>query len=1585
MRSETDKATPLSPFSEPVRRWFEASFAEPTPAQALGWPKIVAGDNTLICAPTGSGKTLAAFLWGIDRLAREPERLGSGVRIVYVSPLKALSYDIERNLRAPLKGIGAEISVGLRTGDTPQRERQAMKRKPPDILITTPESLYLMISSGAREILTGAEAVIVDEIHAVAQSKRGCHLALTLERLDHLVRTNTQDGTSDEVAEQASDPAATVASQPDDSGAAGEDVGGVVQVQRIGLSATQRPLERIARFLAGSRRRCEVVDAGIRKQLDLEIVVPVDDMTEPGAARPSAANGAGIGAERLDRSPDRIDPGPIEASMDAAVNTRSIWPAIYPELLKLIREHTSTIIFVNNRRGAERLAKRLNELNADQPEQELPATEHAGHDTPGHQAKGESPRASDEVAVQAGDPAATTASQPDDTGAEGEDVDGVVQVPEIARAHHGSLAHEERQVVEELLKSGRLPCLVATSSLELGIDMGAVDLVIQVESPKSVTRGLQRIGRAGHTLQEVSVGRIFPKFRADLLECAVVAKRMVEGEIEETVIPQNPLDVLAQHLISMCASDEWEVDELERVVTAAEPFTELSREQLENVLDMLDGRYPSDRFAELRPRLVWDRAAGSVRGRPGARQLVATNAGTIPDRGLYGVHLPDGRRVGELDEEMVYEARPGQTFLLGATTWRIMEITRDRVIVTPAPGVPGAVPFWRGDGVGRPAELGRAIGAFAREAVSADPVELASDFGLDRRAAENLVAYLREQQAATRVVPSDETVVVERFRDEIGDWRLCVLSPWGGRVHAAWGLALSARIRDEHELEADAIWSDDGIVVHLPDADEPPPADLVLLEPDEIEDLVVRELGSSALFGARFRENAARALLIPRAYPGKRTPLWQQRLKAQSLLEVAKDFPRFPIVLETYRECLRDVLDLPALESLLRDLSTRRVSLVEVETPTASPFASSLLFDYVATYMYEGDTPNAERRAAALSLDRDLLRELLGQEELRELIDPDALAEVEASLQHRAESARARDRDGLQQVLRRLGDLTSGECEERVADGYSAASMLSKLERERRAALIRVAGEERWIAAEDAGLYRDALGVPPPAGLPETFGAEVPDPMATVVRRYARTHGPFATERLAKRYAVDPSPALRELERAGELVRGELLPGGTEREWCDPDVLRRLRRASLAHLRAEAEAVDIRELAVFLPSWQNVDVHRPAGAGPDRLREAIVPLQGVTLTPEVWERDVLPRRLGAYSPTWLDELSTGGELVWIGAGALGRTGGKVALYLREDVRLAGPPPSKAKLEPPGGAAHDEIRELLGRGPCFWVDLVAGIDRPAEELHSALWDLAWAGEATNDAFAPLRASRLRGVPRGERRGRRFAARRAGAGQAVQGRWSLTAPLFEDAPASGPRLRAQAELMLERHGIVTRETVIGEGIPGGFAGLYGEMSNLEMLGTARRGYFVEGLGGAQFALPGAVERLRSPPRGERRYLILAATDPANPYGAGAPWPKSERSGRGGRRPSRTPGAYLLMRDGEPLLFCERGGRGVLRLAELDPDELAEAVAELAGGVRDGLLPRLAIERLDGESVIGSGVEDVLISAGFSREPRRLVASA
>ena len=1471
---------PLATFTPQVRDWFTRSFERPTEAQEQAWPAIAAGDNVLVSAPTGSGKTLAAFLWGLDRLVADP---GRG-RLVYVSPLKALSYDVEKNLRAPLRGIGGDISVAIRTGDTPQKERAAMLRKPPDVLITTPESLYLMLTSRAREFLAETDSVIVDEIHAVARTKRGAHLALTLERLER------------------------VAGRP---------------LQRIGLSATQRPLEEVGRFLVGSGRECRIVDAGARNPLDLKIQVPVESMSEPDAhdvANP-AVDGMGTAAGGGDLMGTGMGEQPA--------TSRSIWPAIYPELLELVRKHRSTIIFVNSRRGAERLAVRLNELAGEQD----------GKDEPTY----------------------------------------------IARAHHGSLAREERVVIEDLLKSGELPCLVATSSLELGIDMGAVDLVIQVESPKSVTAGLQRIGRAGHGVGEVSRGRIFPKFRADLLECAVVAKRMRDGDIEPTVVPRNPLDVLAQQVVAMTATgDEWRVPELHETVRRAYPFAELSRELLDSVLDMLDGRYPSEEFAELRPRIVWDRVDDTIRARRGALQLAVTNAGTIPDRGLYGVHLPDGRRVGEFDEEMVYEARPGQTFLLGASTWRIEEITRDRVIVTPAPGAPGAVPFWRGDGIGRPKELGAAIGAFSRKAVELEPQELAADYDLDERAATNLSAFLREQREATRVVPSDRTIVVERFRDEIGDWRLCVLSPFGGRVHSAWALALSARIRDDFGLESDAIWSDDGIVIHLPDSDEPPSADLIMVEPDALEELVVRELSSSALFGARFRENAARALLLPRARPGKRTPLWQQRLKAQSLLEVAKRYGQFPIVLETYRECLRDVLDLPGLEELLRGLHTRELSLVEVETQRASPFASSLLFDYVATYMYEGDTPNAERRAAALSLDRELLRELLGQEELRELIDPDALAEVEADLQRASDRTSAANADTLHDVLRAVGDLTENDAQARCLEAVSARRILGELEKSRRAVRMRIGGEERWIAAEDAGLYRDALGAVPPGGLPAAFLEDVDEPLERLARRYARTHGPFTTREISDRYGVDLGPVLRELERSGRLIRGELRPGGSEREWCDTDVLRRLRRASLASLRKEVEPAEQRALARFLPAWQGVDGAPPGGAGVDRLRELLVPLQGIALAPEVWERDVLPRRVGAYSPAWIDQLCASGELVWVGAGALGRRSGRVALLFREDARWLGPPPYKG--ERPAESLHDTIRERLERGAAFWTDLLADLaEAEPAELQEALWDLVWAGEVTNDAFAPLRAPRLTLARRDREGGRRFARRRRPGAPQVQGRWSLTTGLFEGAPAHGPRMRALAEVLLERYGIVTRETVLAEGISGGFSALYPELANLETLGTARRGYFVEGLGGAQFALPAAIERLRSlrsdEPEGA---LVLAATDPANPYGATLPWPRREKDDSG-RRPSRVPGAYVVTLDAEPVLYVERGGKGLLPLREPDVAWLQPALEALAEAVKRARVPRLGIERFDGEPVVGSPTADLLIELGFRQSPRKLTLSA
>jgi ATP-dependent Lhr-like helicase len=1468
----------LEQFSPRTREWFTGAFDAPTPAQAQAWPAIASGEHVLISAPTGSGKTLAAFLWAIDQLSagETSDRIG----LVYVSPLKALSYDIDRNLRVPLRGIGADLKVAVRTGDTPQRERQAMLREPPDILITTPESLYLMLTGRAQELFAGAQSCIVDEIHAVASTKRGAHLALTLERL-----TN----------------------------AAGREV------QRIGLSATQKPLEEIGRFLVGPRRTCRIVDTGMRKELDLEIRVPVESMVEPDATP----------------APD-LDPlvGGSEATR------RSIWPAIYPELLELINAHRSTILFVNNRRGAERLALRLNELS-----------EH-----------------------------------------------------EIARAHHGSLAREERLVVEEMLKAGELPCLVATSSLELGIDMGAVDLVIQVESPKSVARGLQRIGRAGHSVGDVSRGRIFPKFRADLLECAVVARRMRDGEIETTVVPRNALDVLAQQIVAIAAAapDDRpvEVDDLHALVTSTHSYAELSRKQLENVLDMLDGRYPSSEFAELRPRIIWDRLHGTIRARPGARQLAVTNAGTIPDRGLYSVTLPDGRRVGELDEEMVYEARPGQTFLLGASTWRIEEIGRDRVIVTPAPGLPGAVPFWKGDGIGRPKELGEAIGAFSRWAVDQPASVLEASYDLDARAASNLVDYLREQQAATRVIPSDRAVVVERFRDEIGDWRLCVLSPFGGRVHAAWGLALSARIRDQLGLESDAIWSDDGIIVHLPDAEEPPGADLVMLEPDEIEDAVVAELSASALFGARFRENAARSLLIPRARPGRRTPLWQQRLKAQSLLEVAKKYGEFPVILETYRECLRDVLDVPGLIELLTALHRREISLVEVETPTASPFASSLLFDYVATYMYEGDTPNAERRAAALSLDRELLRELLGQEELRDLIDPGALAQVEDDLQFVSEMRRATSRDGLHDVLRGVGDLTAAEAGLRVVEGLDAAAMLEELLRERRAIKVRLAGEERWIDAADAGLYRDALGAAPPGGLPAAFLEDVPDALSRLVRRYAATHGPFTADEVRARYGVDCGAVLAAFERGGELIRGELRPGGSEREWCDPEVLRRLRRASLAVLRREVEPVDASALARFLPAWQGVDRHPATGAGVDRLREMLVPLQGLALPVEVWERDVLPRRTGAYSPAWMDQLCAAGELVWIGAGALGRSSGRVALYFREDLSVLGPPSARGtgSAGAPESPAHEAVRTRLAAGACFFTDLLVDVELSPEEIQEALWDLAWAGEATNDAFAPLRAPRLtlaraqRERVRGAGRPGRFAARRRGVGASaqVQGRWSLTEPLFRGAVDPAARRRAIAELMLERYGILTREQVRAEGLSGGFSGVYAELSQLETLGVARRGYFVEGLGGAQFALPGAVERLRAGGGvgggvGEGSPVVLAAVDPAQAYGAALAWPARSEDAAESRRPTRVAGAYVVLAGGEPILYVERGGRGLQTLVAVDDPRVEPALHALVEQVRSGRIRRLAFEKVDGESALVSPLGPALVALGFQQGPRRLTLSA
>ena len=1425
---------PLTVFSEATREWFNRTFDGPTPAQQQGWPVIASGVNTLIQAPTGSGKTLAAFLYAIDRLTPTP---GAGLRVLYVSPLKALNYDVERNLRGPLAGLQSQLRVAVRTGDTPQKERAAMLRSAPDILITTPESLFLMLTSRARELLRTVDTVIVDEVHAVAGTKRGAHLALSLERLQRLV--------------------------------------GDRPLQRIGLSATQRPLEEIGRFVGGGRP-IELVDAGVAKQLDLQVVVPIEDMRE------------------LASTGQLMHPVPVDGQeMDVGTerSSNSIWPSIYPALLALVREHRSTIVFVNNRRLAERLALRLNELAEE----------------------------------------------------------------EVARAHHGSLAREQRVVIEEDLKAGRIPCLVATSSLELGIDMGAVDLVVQVESPKSVARGLQRIGRAGHTVDAVSKGRIFPKFRADLLESAVVAQRMRAGAIEETQIPRNPLDVLAQQIVAICAEEEIEVAELHSLVRGAYPFADLSRAQLENVLDMLAGRYPSDEFAELRPRIIWDRTAGVVRGREGARRLAVTNAGTIPDRGLFGVFIVEGGgRVGELDEEMVYEARAGQVIMLGASSWRIEEITRDRVLVSPAPGVPGSIPFWKGEGVGRPYELGEAIGEFSRMLISKPEqarLTMLEQIGLSTFAAQNLSTFLEDQQRATGVVPSDRTVVVERFRDEIGDWRVCILTPFGARVHAPWAMAVGARLRDSLGIEVQSIWSDDGIAFHLPDSDAPPATELLLLSAEELDEIVLAEVGQTALFGARFRENAARALLIPRRRPGERSPLWQQRLKAQGLLQVARKYPSFPIVLETYRECLQDVFDLPALKKLLHGLHTREIDLVEVESASASPFASSLLFDYIATYMYEDDTPPAERRAQALSLDRDLLKELLGQEELRELIDVDALAEVEVSLRPQAKNP-----DQLHDLLRLRGDLRVGEFDEAHA---------AILEAERRALRVRITGEERLIAVEDAGRYRDALGVMPPSGLPDVFLEGGPDSLRQLVQRFARGRGPFTTKQVNAWFGVDVESHLRELEREEKLVRGELRPGGVEREWCDPDVLRRLRRASLAALRREIEPTEQAALGRFLPHWHGIDRRAT-------LREALIPLQGLALPVSLWESEVLRRRVPSYRPEQLDQLCASGELVWAGAGL-----DRVAVFFREDAPLLGQPSAAT---PPEGDAHDAIRVALTGGALFWFDLLEATQLDDAIALPALWDLVWAGEVTNDAWQPLRAERRYQVPRADRRVRRFSRARSAAVTATQGRWSLAAALF----AGGePDRRALAELLLERQGIVTRDSVRGEGIPGGYGAVYSELRALETLGTCRRGYFVEGLGGAQFARGGAVERLRElrPRDGEEAEpLVLAAADPAQPYGAALPWPK-----RAGARAARVAGAHVVLLGGEPALFVERGGRSLVPLREPEDDWLREALAALVSHVKRGGAKRLAVERFDSEPVVDSTIMPLLVEAGFLAGPRRAVLRA
>ncbi|MCA1192458.1 ATP-dependent helicase [Saccharopolyspora sp. 6V] len=1521
----------LDRFSPATRDWFRGAFDAPTRAQDGAWRAIGAGEHALVVAPTGSGKTLAAFLSALDGLATAPlpEDPKRRCRVLYVSPLKALAVDVERNLRAPLAGIrqatqrrGAappEIRVGMRTGDTPAAERRTFTRTPPDVLVTTPESLFLLLTSAARESLRGVEAVIVDEVHAVAGTKRGAHLALSLERLDELL---------------------------------------AAPAQRIGLSATVRPVSEVSTFLGGGRP-VRTVQPEHPKQVEVTVEVPVPDLAELG--QPA---------------------GEVDGPAAGEQPRTSIWPSVQERVLDLVDRHRSTIVFANSRRLAERLTAGINEL----------ATERAGE-----------------------------AAEPDRFPAEAVGGSGITTgaAVVVARAHHGSMSKDQRSVVEEELKSGRLPCVVATSSLELGIDMGAVDLVVQVEAPPSVASGMQRVGRAGHQVGAVSRGVVFPKFRGDLVSCAVVAERMAAGLIESLSFPRNPLDVLAQQVVAMVAVEPWPLESLARVVRRAAPFAGLPDSALHAVLDMLAGRYPSEEFGELRARVVWDRVQDELRARPGAQRLAVTSGGTIPDRGLFTVTTPGdeeagrgGVRVGELDEEMVYESRVGDTFLLGTSSWKVQDITHDRVIVVPAPGQAARMPFWKGDSPGRPLELGRALGAFVRELVAADrddAVERMARAGLDEWARDNLLAYLAEQREATRHVPDDRTIVVERFRDELGDWRMVVHSPFGAQVNGPWGLAIGARLRERRGIDPQVASSDDGIVVRLADAldeggaDVLPSAEDVLLSPDEVQQVVTEEVGGSALFAARFRECAARALLLPRRDPGKRSPLWQQRQRSAQLLAVAAQYEQFPIVLEALRECVQDVYDVPGLVELMSQVASRRVRVVEVETPSPSPFARSLLFGYIGMFLYEADAPLAERRSAALSLDPTLLAELLGSEALRELLDPEVVAEVERQLQRLAPERRAKDAESAVDLLRFLGDLSAAEAEERGI----RPEWLAELRAQRRVLEVRIAGEARWIAVEDAGKVRDALGVALPVGVPEAFTEPVADPLGELLIRFARCRGPFPAEAAARRFGLGVAVVHDVLDRltgSGRLVRGELRPleagGGGALEYCDAEVLRRLRRGSLARLRAEVEPVEPAALGRFLPAWHGVGARLRTAPTVDDVYAVVEQLAGAPIPASALESLVLPSRLPGYSPALLDELTSTGEVSWVGSGALAGGDGWIAFAPTDVADLLLPDLPEAAVE---SALHDALLSTLDGGAQFFRTLAdragavlveRGEQAPADDaVIAALWDLVWSGRVTNDTLAPLRAlvsgkgaahKPRRSAPRGRyarlRTGRPAMPSRSGP-PAVSGRWSL-AP----APAAEPtrRAHARAESFLERHGVLTRGALETERVIGGFSAVYKVLRAMEESGRCRRGYVVEGLGAAQFAVPGAIDRVRALSGSDGRgsvaadAVVLAAADPAQPYGAALPWPDAVGDTR--HRPGRKAGSLVVLVAGAAVLYVERGGKSLLSFTE-DEQVLRAGADGLARAVRDGWLEQLVVQRADGEGAWGSRLAEVLTDAGFRPTPKGL----
>ncbi|OJU38926.1 MAG: DEAD/DEAH box helicase [Microbacterium sp. 69-10] len=1542
----------LDRFTPATQDWFRGAFDAPTSAQAGAWEAISAGRNALVVAPTGSGKTLSAFLWAIDSVFRERAlRQAQGpiddspdgtprTRILYISPLKALGVDVERNLRSPLIGIGQsarrlglpvpEVTVGVRSGDTTSSDRRKLVSAPPDILITTPESLYLMLTSRAGETLRGVHTVIIDEVHAVAATKRGAHLAVSLERLDAL-----------RAARGAESPA-----------------------QRIGLSATVRPIDEVARFLGGSAP-VDIVAPRAVKTFELGVVVPIEDMRNP----PPPPGAATANDEPAD--------GFMAGSAQAEV-TGSVWPHVEEAIVDKVLENRSTIVFANSRRLAERLTGRLNEIYSERIGVALPE-----NNAP---------------------PAAMMAQAGSTAGAD----------PVLAKAHHGSVSKEQRAIVEEELKSGVLRCVVATSSLELGIDMGAVDLVIQVEAPPSAASGLQRVGRAGHQVGEISRASLFPKHRGDVLHTAIVTERMLKGQIEAIAVPRNPLDILAQQTVAACALDPISVEEWFETVRRSAPFQTLPRSAYEATLDLLAGKYPSDEFAELRPRVVWDRDAGTLTGRPGAQRIAVTSGGTIPDRGLFGVFVAGestGARVGELDEEMVYESRVGDVFTLGTTSWRIAEITHDRVNVIPAYGQPGKVPFWHGDGIGRPFELGEALGRFSREVSTAEPSKAQQrlvDAGLDEMARANLIGYLTEQREATGTLPTDRTLTVERGHDEVGDWRIILHSPYGMKVHAPWALAINARVRERLGVEGSAVASDDGIIVRIPDADaEPPGADLFVFDADELEQIVTAEVGGSALFASRFRECAARALLMPRMNPNKRTPLWQQRQRSAQLLEVARRHPTFPVILETLREVLQDVYDLPSLRRLITDISERRIRLVETEPAQPSPYARDLLFGYVGAFMYEGDSPLAERRAAALSVDPALLGELLGTVEMRELLDPDVIAQFELEAQRLDPQRRARGLEGVADLLRMLGPMDAEEVAARLepsaggkpsaeggegsASPEQASALLAELVTARRAVPVTIAGHSRFAVIEDAGRLRDALGAALPTGIPVAFLEPVADPLGDLVSRHARTHGPFTTDAVAARFGIGAAVArhtLQRLESAGRLTSGFFLPAvdadpSGAKEWCDAEVLRRLRMRSLAAIRGSVEPVSPQAYARFLPDWQHLT--RPL-EGIDGVLSVIEQFAGVPIPASAWESLVLPSRVRDYAPALLDELTAAGEVVWAGHGSLPGRDGWVSLHPADLAPFTLPVPEES---PGAGSLEEKVLDVLRlSGASFAGALRAMTDAENEQsVLDALWTLTWQGHVTNDTFSPVRAliaggsqahKTARRAPR-TRTYRGISLARPGARPSSAGFGGRWAVLPETDPDAARRATVTAGLLLDRYGVVTRGSVQAEGVPGGFAQAYRVLAGFEEAGHCRRGYVIEKLGAAQFAASTTVDRLRTfsgladPP--PRQAVTLAATDPANPYGAALAWPRLDEVSH---RPGRKAGGLVVLVDGALVLYLERGGRTVLAFDD-DPEVLRAAASDLVATSRARRLETLTVEKINGAGVYGTPFALALQEAGFVATPR------